>query len=176
MWEQLPSGRVVHRFEWVVIGAALALIPVLVIDADVDSGGWQTAATAANWVIWGVFLAELAFILIVAPRKLAALRAHWLEAAVAVVTAPAFGAFLSSLRVIRLARLLRLLRLGMIGARLLRAERSVTSEVAFRYVALVTLLVVVVAGAVESFVDEENVHSVWDGIWWAVVTVTSTLR
>ena len=61
----------------------------------------------------------------------------------------------------------------MLAARAVRAERALTSAVVFRFVALATLLVVVVAGAVESFVDEEHITSVWDGIWWAVVTVTT---
>jgi voltage-gated potassium channel len=173
MWEQLPSGRVTHRFEWLVLAATVALIPVLVIDADVDSGGWQAFATAANWVIWAIFLAELVLILVVAPRKAAALRAHRLETALVLLTVPALGSFLSSLRLARLVRLVRLLRLGVVAARLVRAERALTSEAVFRFVALTTLLVVVVAGAVESFVDEQNVSSVWDGIWWAVVTVTT---
>jgi hypothetical protein len=29
MWQQLPSGQVTHRFEWAVLVATLALIPVL---------------------------------------------------------------------------------------------------------------------------------------------------
>jgi voltage-gated potassium channel len=110
MWEQLPSGRVVHRFEWVVLVAALGLIPVLVIETDVKSSGWQDVATVANWVIWAVFLLELGFVLVVAPRKAAALRAHWLDVAIVVATVPAFGSFLSSLRLARLVRLVRLLR------------------------------------------------------------------
>jgi voltage-gated potassium channel len=173
MWEQLPSGRVVHRFEWVVLVAALALIPVLVIETDVQSNGWQDVATVANWVIWGVFLAESVFVLTVAPRKAAALRAHWADLAIVVLTLPAFGSFLSSLRLVRLARLLRLLRLGMIATRALQAERVLTSEAVFRFVGLVTLFVVVVGGAVESLVDKGDFPSLWDGIWWAVVTVTT---
>ena len=66
---------------------------------------------------FSAIVAELAFILIVAPRKGAALRARWLDALVVVVTAPLFGKFLSSLLLVRLARLLRLLRLGAILGR-----------------------------------------------------------
>jgi hypothetical protein len=44
---------------------------------------------------------------------------------------------------------------------------------AFRFAALLTLLVVVVAGAAESLVASEDFPSTWDGIWWAVVTVTT---
>jgi hypothetical protein len=79
------------------------VIPVLVIEIDVKSAGWQKFAYR---VIWSVFVAELAFVLIVAPRKGAALRAHWLDVAIVLFTAPAFGRFLASLRLVRLARLL----------------------------------------------------------------------
>jgi voltage-gated potassium channel len=173
VWEQLPSGRVIHRFEPVVLVATLALIPVLVIESDVKSSGWQEIATVANWTIWAVFLAELTFVLTVAPRKVAALRAHWLDTAIVVLTVPAFGSFLSSLRLVRLARLLRLMRLGAVVARALQRERALSSEVVFRFVALLTLLIVVVSGAAETLVDSRDFKSVWDGIWWAVVTVTT---
>jgi voltage-gated potassium channel len=156
-----------------VIAATLALIPVLIIETDVESGGWRTFASVANWVIWAIFLLELAFILVVAPRKAAALRAHWLDATIVVLTVPWFGSFLSSLRLARLARLLRLLRLGAILTRLVQRERFVTRGNAFRLVGLLTVLVVAVSGAVEALVDEGDVHSAWDGIWWAVVTVTT---
>jgi voltage-gated potassium channel len=92
---------------------------------------------------------------------------------IVVVTTPAFGAFLSSLRLVRLARLLRLLRLGAILTRLLQRERALTSGDAFLFAAILTLLVVVISGAVESLVDTRDFHSTWEGIWWAVVTVTT---
>jgi voltage-gated potassium channel len=173
VWKQLDSGRVVHRFESVVLVATLALIPVLVIESDAKSSRWQDFATAANWTIWAVFLVELAFILTVAPRKAAALRAHWLDVTIVVLTVPAFGHFLSSLRLVRLARLLRLLRLGAILTRVLQRERALSSGPAFRFVGLATVLVVIVSGAVESLVDNGDFPSTWDGIWWAVVTVTT---
>jgi voltage-gated potassium channel len=173
VWEQLESGRVRHRFEPVVIAATLALIPVFILEAEAKSSRWKDIAYAANWVIWAVFAAELAFILIVAPRKAAALRAHWLDAMIVVVSTPAFGAFLSSLRFLRLARLLRLLRLGTLMTRLLQRERTVTSGAAFRLASLLTVLVIVIAGAAQTLVDNGDFHTTWDGIWWAVETVTT---
>jgi voltage-gated potassium channel len=92
---------------------------------------------------------------------------------IVVVTTPAFGAFLSSLRLVRLARLLRLLRLGAILTRLLQRERALTSGDAFLFAAILTLLVVVISGAVESLVDTRDFHSTWEGIRWAVLTVTT---
>lgn len=92
---------------------------------------------------------------------------------IVVVTSPVFGAFLSSLRLLRLARLLRLMRLGAIFTRLVQRERAMTSGTAFRLAALLTLLVIVIAGAVQTLLDHSEVHSTWDGIWWAVQTVTT---
>jgi len=31
----------------------------------------------------------------------------------------------------------------------------------------------VIAGAVQAEIDTKDFHSVWDGVWWAVVTVTT---
>lgn len=171
MWQE-ESGRVHTPFEPVVLAAALALIPVMVIEADA-SGTWLTAATVANWAIWFAFAIELAVVLIVADRKGAALRAHWLDVGIVVVTAPLFGQFLASLRLLRLARLLRLLRVGIIIGRAIQAERRLSSGQVFRVVALVTLFIVVVAGAAQATFDANEFDSVWDGVWWAVVTVTT---
>jgi hypothetical protein len=81
------SGRVHTPFEPLVLAATLALIPVLIIEADTTSDGWRRSADVANWVIWAVFAIELAAVLIVAPRKKAALRAHWLDVTI-VFTVP----------------------------------------------------------------------------------------
>ena len=94
MWKQDESGRVETPkwFEPVILAATLAMIPVLIVQRDAHSSGWQTAANAANWLIWAVFAAEIAFVLAVAQRRWAALRAHWLAAALVVVTVPALRA------------------------------------------------------------------------------------
>src|SRR5215218_9907741 len=69
MWKQDESGRVHTPLEPVVLGATLALIPVLIIEADATSHAWQEVATVANWIIWAIFLAELATVLVIAPPE-----------------------------------------------------------------------------------------------------------
>jgi voltage-gated potassium channel len=173
MWLQDESGRVHTPLEPVVLAATLALIPVLIIEADAKSDMWLTLASVANWAIWLVFVVEFAAVLVVAPRKGAALRAHWLDAAIVALTPPFFGELLSSLRLLRLAGLLRLLRAGVILGRALQAERSLASRQAFRPIAIVTVFVVVVAGAAQAAFNANEFESAWDGIWWSVVTVTT---
>jgi voltage-gated potassium channel len=155
--------------EPVVLAATLALIPVLILESD-TSGAWQTVAFTVNWLIWVIFAVELTAILIVASRKGAALRAHWLDVAIVALTIPLFGQLLSSLR---LFRFLRLLRAVAIISRAIQAERRLTSTGLFRVVALLTVFLVVVAGAAQATFDSNEFPSMWDGVWWAVVTVTT---
>jgi hypothetical protein len=116
-----------HPFEPLILAATLAMIPVLIIDYDVESGRWRTFAHVANWVIWALFAAELVLILVVAPRKMAAVRAHWLDVAIVFVTIPFYATWLTSLRSARLFRLLRVLRAGVLISRALQAERRLSS-------------------------------------------------
>jgi voltage-gated potassium channel len=170
MWKQDESGRVQTPLEPVVLVATLALIPVLIIESDAKSEGWQRFAVVANWLIWAVFAIELAAILIVATRKRAALRAHWLDVAIVVLTVPLLTKALSWLR---LARFIRLARLGALATRALQAERRVTSGDSLRIAAILTVTAIVVAGAAENALSAGEFPSLWDGIWWAVVTVTT---
>lgn len=145
---------------------------MLILDADA-SGASKTAAVVANWLIWVVFAVEPAAVMIVATRRRAALRAHWLDVAIIVLTIPLFGELLASLRLVRLARLLRLLRAGVIISRSIQAERRLSSGQIFRVVALITLFIVVVAGAAQAAFNADEFESIWDGVWWAMQTATT---
>ena len=52
------AQAVQDRFEVPVLVAALAVIPVVLIEEQVTSGLWLNIASVANWMIWVVFLAE----------------------------------------------------------------------------------------------------------------------
>jgi voltage-gated potassium channel len=169
-WEQDESGRVHTPFEPVVLGATLALIPVLILESDATTDAWQQVALVANWIIWALFTIELAAVLIVAPRKRDALRAHWLDAAIVVFTVPLLSEALAWLR---LARFIRLARFVVIVARALQAERRLTSGDSLRVAALLTVTGILIAGAAQHAFSAGEFGSLWDGVWWAVVTVTT---
>lgn len=90
-----------------------------------------------------------------------------------VLTIPLVSQLLASLRFVRFARVLRLLRATAIITRALQAERRLTSTQTFRTVGLLTIFLVVVAGVTQAEVDSSDFKGYWDGIWWAVVTVTT---
>jgi voltage-gated potassium channel len=172
MWRQEDDGRIVHALEPLMLALALLALPVVVVEESPAPAALRSAAAAANWVIWAGFAVELLVLVGVAPRKREMLRAHWLELAIVLVTPP-FLPRVGFLRAARIVRVLRLLRLGVFGMRAVRAERVLTSREGFRYIALLTAVLVVVAGASVSLVDSHDVPNLWTGIWWAIVTITT---
>ena len=169
VWTQDDSGRVRTPLEPLVLAATLALIPVLILE-NAASGVWQTAAFMGNWPIWAVFAFELGAVLVVARRRGAALRAHWLDIAVVALTVPLYGQLLSSLRFFRF---LRLLRAVAVISRAIQAERRLTSTSLLRVMALLTVFPCGCCRSGTSDLRFQRVPSMWDGVWWAVVTVTT---
>ena len=60
-----------------------------------------------------------------------------------------------------------------IVARALQAERRLTSGDSLRVASILTVTAIVVAGASQHTVAAGEFENLWDGIWWAVVTVTT---
>lgn len=169
-WLELPM--VVLAFVW------LALFIVEVIR------GLNPALTAANHVIWALFIFEFALGFALAPGKLDYLKHEWLKGVA--LLAPA-------LRIFRLARVLRVLRLSRAlnmsrGLRLLRVLSSLNRGMralgktmrrrGFGYVVLLTLIVTL-AGAAGMYAFESNLpgdrglNSYGTALWWTAMIMTT---
>ena len=83
-----------------------------------------------------------------------------------ILTPPFLPASLQAARVFRLLRLLRILRLGILARRFLSTE-------GIRDAAVLTAMTVLGGGAAYAAVEKAQHLSVWDGVWWAIVTVTT---
>jgi len=55
VWEQDESDRVRTPFEPAVLAASLAMVPIVIIEADTTSEGWRQFAEVANWIVCAVF-------------------------------------------------------------------------------------------------------------------------
>jgi voltage-gated potassium channel len=171
-YTEQPNGRIRHRAEPLILVLALLVVPAIILE-ETSSDTLQAVALVLNIVIWIGFALELAFVLAVASNRTRTLRAHWLDAAIVVVSIPVTPAFLQSARALRLLRLLRFARLALLASRAVVAARILFSPAGLRYVLVLVLLFVVAAGSAVALVDSEDVGSVWDGIWWAMTTVTT---
>jgi len=145
--------------------AALLVIPVVVIEASHVSSTWKTFGLALNWVVWTAFAVELVVMLAVSPSRMAWLRSHPLEAAIVVLTPPFLPASLGALRLFRLLRLLRLLVV-------VKETRRLFTVDGMRLAAVLAGIAALGGGAIFSAVEAGH-HSVWDGTWWAITTMST---
>jgi voltage-gated potassium channel len=160
------ARRIERTFEIPVVVAALLVIPVVIIEAnDSIHEPWKTMASVVNWIIWLVFAAELVANLAVVDQRRRWLSRHPLEVAIVLLTPPFLPASLQTIRVLRLLRLLRLFRLAQIGRRLFSLE-------GLRYLSLIAILTIVGGGAAFAAVENGR-YTTWDGVWWAITTITT---
>ncbi|MEA2253981.1 MAG: voltage-gated potassium channel [Solirubrobacteraceae bacterium] len=158
------SERVARRFEVPMFVAALLVIPLLVLEESGVGERWSAVATALNWATWLAFVSEVLVMLWVVPQRGRWLREHPIEVVAVVLTPPFLPAGLAAARGLRLLRVIRLFRLAPLA-------RAVFSLEGLRYAALLTFVVVLAAGS--AFAAVEQQPSEWDGIWWAVTTMTT---
>jgi voltage-gated potassium channel len=163
------AERVERRVEKPLLIAALLTIPAIVIEQSAAREPWPTIATVLNWTIWLAFLGELVLMLVVSQRPGRWLRSHPLKVAIVILTPPFLPAALQSARVFRLLRLLRLATAAALTRRLLSTEGVRDAAV---------LAVVTILGGGAAYAAIEKTHngrslSAWDGVWWAMSTVTT---
>jgi voltage-gated potassium channel len=159
-----------QRLELPLMIAALLTIPAIIIEESALHAPWDAVGVILNWAIWSAFFAELVLMLATVTDRREWLRTHPLEIAVVVLTPPFLP---SSLQAARLFRLLRVLRM----AKALSVSRRLLSTEGIRDAAVLTTFTVLGGGAAYAAVEKTDLHGhhlgVWDGVWWAMTTVTT---
>jgi voltage-gated potassium channel len=154
---------------------ALLLIPLILVPYLFElPDESERTLVAIDYLIWGIFAADLIAKVAVAPDRRRFLLTHWVD--VLMVALP----LLRPLRVARSMHGVRSLRVGVAGVAAIRALigfRRIRAGKGVRYVLLSGLVVVVVAGCMVTVFErqdpEANIRSLPDGLWWAVTTVTT---
>lgn len=152
--------------EWPLFLAALFTIPTIAIEQSDAGHAWDVAASVMNWLTWSAFLVEFVVMMRVVDDRWLWIRTHPLDMAILLFTPPFLPASLQAARAFRLLRLLRLVRGAVIARRLLSAE-------GVRDAAILAVLTVLGGGAAFAAVESEQDMSAWDGVWWAITTVTT---
>ena len=118
---------------------------------------------ALDWIIWLGFAGELVTMLSVVPDRRQYLRHNPLDLLIVIATPPFLPVPSQVLRLLRLLRLIRVIQL---------AERLLSLE-GLRYAALLAAMTVVSGGFAFAAIEQHQHLSALDGLWWAVVTVTT---
>jgi voltage-gated potassium channel len=148
-----------------VVMAALATVPVIILEETGPPAAWLLLA---DWAIWCAFVAEYAIEITLAPSRSAYAKRNWLSVIVIVLSFPTLPALFS------LARLARLLRLVGVTMRALTELQSVLARRGVMYVMGLSMIVVLAGGAALTVLEPQTVKGgMGDGIWWAIVTAST---
>ena len=153
-------ARVQAWFDWATLLAAIATVPTYV--AEVRDPNLLTATL--NWAIWLTFLLELVVMSTISPSARAWLREHPLEIAVVAFTPPLLPAALQVLRVLRVLRIVIVVR----------QLRNLFTLSGLYHSAALTAAVIIAGGAAFVDVETDQHLSLVDGMWWSIVTATTT--
>jgi voltage-gated potassium channel len=164
------TDELARRIEVPLLIAALLTIPAIAIEESTLGQPWDTIGVVLNWVIWLAFLGELVLMLAVTTDRAAWLRRHPLEVVIVVLTPPFLPAALQAARIFRLLRVLRLVKAGLMTRRMLSTE-------GVRDAAVLAVVAVLGGGAAFAAIEKTDEHghaiTAWDGVWWAMTTVTT---
>jgi voltage-gated potassium channel len=172
------AAQMKRRLEIPVLIAAVAVVPVIIIEEQSTSVTAMSVAFIINWLIWGMFLFEYLVMMRLVDDRRAYSRKAWLDIVIIVFSFPALPALLASARLLRLVRLgpalqlLRLLRIAAVLARGGSAVHRIFTKGGLGYLAAITVMLTLGFGSVIAVV-EPAVTTPIEGIWWAFVTVTT---
>ncbi len=163
-------------FQVPVMVSVLMLIPVLVIEYTQQN--LNSLAIYLNWGIWLVFLLEYTVLLYFVEDKIDFIKTHKLELFIIIFSFPIVPEGLASSGFLRFARLPRLLnslrffRLAALLGRFGTTVKSIFNSKGLRFIVYTTIALVLFFGFL-FYISEPHVEKYSDGLWWALVTITT---
>jgi voltage-gated potassium channel len=157
--------------EWSLFFLALLLVPLILIQVSSDDPQTLAAVEIANALIWFAFVADLVYLARHASSARSFVRERWLEIAIVLLSPPfILPAEVASLRLLRILRLVRLL--AVLG-RLQQGTGRALGRQGLAYIGILGVFFVFVGGISIHELEPERAPTVWEGMWWAIVTLTT---
>lgn len=156
-----------RRLEWPMVGVALWIVLQWYLE---ETGGLSHAvARVADWLVWLAFVLETVILSAQVRDKRRYLFGNWLNLLIISAGFPYFWQFAP------LIGLLRSVRLVLVVALLLRMSRSarkLLSQHRLGTTLIVAFFTMLLSGIIMSRIDP-SIGDVWDGMWWAWVTMAT---
>ncbi|MFA5371354.1 MAG: potassium channel family protein [Sideroxydans sp.] len=165
--ERAGARRWARRLEWPMVGVALWIVLQWYLE---ETGSLPNAiARVADWLVWLAFLLETLVLTVQVQNKRTYLFGNWLNLLIITAGFPWFWEFAPLIGLLRSVRLVLvvalLLRMSKSARKLLLQHRLGTTLI----VAFFTMLL---SGIIMSRIDP-SVGDIWDGMWWAWVTMAT---
>lgn len=165
--ENDAARRWAQHLEWPMVGVALWIVLQWYLEATHDIS--PEIARIADWLVWLAFLLETCVLTMQVTNKRAYLLSNWLNLVIIVGAFPLLWQFSSLVGLLRGFRLLLVLALL---ARMSKSARKLLSKHKLGATLIVAFFAMLLSGIVMSRIDP-SVGDVWDGMWWAWVTMAT---
>lgn len=126
-------------------------------------------ARAADWLVWLAFLFETVLLTALVRNRRAYLFGNWINLVVITGGMPFFWQFAP---LVGLLRSVRLILVAVILVRLSRSAKALLARHQLGNTLAVAFITMVLSGVIVSRIDS-SIGSVWDGMWWAWVTMAT---
>ncbi|MBI5437626.1 MAG: two pore domain potassium channel family protein [Nitrosomonadales bacterium] len=165
--EQHAARLWAKRLEWPMLLVAL-WIPIQWYLEETQAIG-PMLARAADWMIWLAFLIETTLLSTLVRNKREYLLRNWMNLAIIVGGLPIVWQYTP---LIGLMRSLRLVLVIVLLARLSKTVRKLLSSHQLGSTLAVAFVTMALSGVIVSRIDP-SIGTVWDGMWWAWVTMAT---
>jgi len=165
---ELPDARKWgKRLEWPMMFVAL-WIPLQWYLEETHSIA-PLLGRIADWLVWLAFFVETVLLSILVKNKRAYLFGNWMNLVIIIGGMPFFWQFAP---LVGLLRSFRLMLVVVILVRLSKSVRMLLSRHQLGNTLAVAFITMVLSGVIVSRIDP-SIGTVWDGMWWAWVTMST---
>jgi len=182
--------KVYNFFEIPMLVITLLLLVVIVIPEIFSlSDHWLQVLEIIDWFVWAAFVIELITLTYLAEKRLKHLKKSWLDVIIVVVPMLRFARFLRvarfarvarvgrATRVARITRATRLARLLPLAAIAWQKIKEFFTKHKLNYVLFFALGIIFAFGTLGALAErnhpDANITNIYEGIWWAFVSMTT---
>jgi len=165
---ELPAARKWgKRLEWPMMFVALWIPLQWYLEESHSIAPLQ--GRIADWLVWLAFFVETVLLSILVKNKRAYLFGNWMNLVIIIGGMPFFWQFAP---LVGLLRSFRLVLVVVILVRLSKSVRMLLSRHQLGNTLAVAFITMVLSGVIVSRIDP-SIGTVWDGMWWAWVTMST---
>jgi voltage-gated potassium channel len=167
----MDEQKLENMFEIPMIIFGLLVIPVLYIQLTSTNPTLRMFAFIVDILIWLAFVIEYVAEISVTKDKKEYAKQNWLNLFIILVSPPLPLRALQGFEGLRIIRVLRVLRVFVVLGRGTKGFKKFYAKNSVNYVIYLTVILIFICGFIFSIFEKGK--SLFDGIWWAIETVST---
>jgi voltage-gated potassium channel len=167
----MDENKLERYFEIPMIIFGILVLPVLYIQMTSTNPLLRGIAFIIDVLIWLAFVIEFVTLISITKDKKQYVKTNWLNLAIILLSPPLPIRALPGFEALRIIRVLRVLRVFVVLSRGTRGFKKFYAKNSVNYVLYLTVILVFICGFIFSLFEKGK--SFFDGIWWAIETVST---